>query len=126
MNAIQLTNNLKSYISSQLDTMASNTPIIAFMKPILTRTVDKGFNKVANTLSLLADEDGNIDVEGILSEMADSLVSTKPFIFNTGFIGDIEIGGGLIKLNIPLTNKRLVFNKSDIENIKEVLITNKE
>ena len=28
-----------------------------------------------------------------------------------------------IKLNIPLTDKRLVFNMSDLENFKEMLIT---
>lgn len=33
------------------------------------------------------------------------------------------IGGGQIKFNLPLTNKRLVLNMSDLEAFKETLIT---
>lgn len=41
----------------------------------------------------------------------------------TSFVGDIEIGGGEIKFNLPLTNKRLVLNMTDLETFKEMLIT---
>lgn len=50
-------------------------------------------------------------------------MTTQPFTFKTSFIGDIEVGGGSIKLNIPLTDKRLVFDTTDLENFKEMLIT---
>lgn len=66
---------------------------------------------------------GNVDVEGILTEMMENLMTTNPFSFKTSFIGDIEIGGGQIKFNLPLTNKRLVLNMSDLEAFKETLIT---
>lgn len=75
------------------------------------------------TLELIADKDGNVDVEGILTEMMENLMTTNPFSFKTSFIGDIEIGGGQIKFNLPLTNKRLVLNMSDLEAFKETLIT---
>lgn len=74
-------------------------------------------------LELIADKDGNVDVEGILTEMMENLMTTNPFSFKTSFIGDIEIGGGQIKFNLPLTNKRLVLNMSDLEAFKETLIT---
>lgn len=48
---------------------------------------------------------------------------TNPFTFKTSFVGDIEIGGGEIKFNLPLTNKRLVLNMTDLETFKEMLIT---
>lgn len=64
-----------------------------------------------------------VDVEGILTEMMENLMTTNPFSFKTSFIGDIEIGGGQIKFNLPLTNKRLVLNMSDLEAFKETLIT---
>lgn len=73
-----------------------------------------------NNYSLL---NGNVDVEGILTEMMENLMTTNPFSFKTSFIGDIEIGGGQIKFNLPLTNKRLVLNMSDLEAFKETLIT---
>lgn len=83
----------------------------------------KNFGKITKALDLIADENGNVDIEGILSEMMDNLMTTQPFTIKTSFIGDVEIGGGNIKLNIPLTDKRLVFNMSDLENFKEMLIT---
>lgn len=123
MTVMQLTDKLKSYIIVQLDSMSKTSPIISFMKPIITRVLDKNFNKITKTLDLIADENGNIDVEEILSEMIESLITTQPFTFKTSFIGDIEIGDGSIRLNIPFTNKKLVFDKADLENFKEVLIT---
>lgn len=53
----------------------------------------------------------------------ENLMTTNPFTFKTSFVGDIEIGGGEIKFNLPLTNKRLVLNMTDLETFKEMLIT---
>lgn len=120
---MQLTDNLKSYISLQLESMAKTNPMIGFMKPLITRALDKNFDKVSKALDLIADKDGNIDIENILTEMMENLMTTNPFTFKTSFVGDIEIGGGEIKFNLPLTNKRLVLNMADLETFKEMLIT---
>lgn len=119
----QLTDKLKSYIVTQLDSMSKSSPMMGFIKPFITRALDKNFGKVTKALDLIADEDGNVDIEGILSEMIENLMTTQPFTFKTSFIGDIEVGGGSIKLNIPLTDRRLVFDMTDLENFKEMLIT---
>lgn len=120
---MQLTDNLKSYISLQLESMAKTNPMIGFMKPLITRALDKNFSKVRKALDLIADKDGNIDIENILAEMMENLMTTNPFTFKTSFVGDIEIGGGEIKFNLPLTNKRLILNMTDLETFKEMLIT---
>lgn len=120
---IQLTDNLKSYISLQIDSLSNTNPMICFMKPLITRALDKNFDKVNKVLDLIADKDGNIDIENIITEMIDNLMTTRPFTFNTSFIGDIEIGGGGIKFNLPLTSKRLVLNRTDLETFKEMLTT---
>lgn len=124
MNTLEIISKLKTYILNQIDTMATTNPVIGFIKPFITRALDKNINKISKVLDLITDNNGNIDIEEIISEMADNLVNTNPFILNTSFIGDIEIGGGLIKLNIPFTNKKIVFNKTDIDNLKEILTTN--
>lgn len=119
----QLTDNLKSYVSLQLDSMSKSNPMIGFMKPFITRALDKNFDKVTKTLDLISDKEGNIDIENIITEMMENLMNTNPFTFKTSFIGDIEIGGGEIKFNLPFTSKRLVLNITDIETFKEMLIT---
>lgn len=120
----QLSDNLKSYISLQLDSLAQSNPMISFIKPLVTRAIDKNFNKVEKSLNLISDNDGNIDIENILTEMIQSVMTTNPFTFKTSFIGDVEIGGGLIKLNVPLTNRRLILNTTDLETFKEMLTSN--
>lgn len=118
----QLTNNIKSYILMQINNMSRTNPMISIIKPLVVRAVDKNFNKVSKVLDLIADENGNIDIEAITEEMMDNIVNMQPFIYNTSFIGDIELGGGQVKLNIPLTDKRLVLNREDLQILKEVLI----
>ena len=118
----QLTNNIKSYILMQINNMSRTNPMISIIKPLVVRAVDKNFNKVSKVLDLIADENGNIDIEAITDEMMDNIVNMQPFIYSTSFIGDIELGGGQIKLNIPLTDKRLVLNREDLQILKEVLI----
>ena len=120
---MQLTDNLRAYVATQLDTMSKNTPMIGFMKPLITRALDKNFSKVTKALDLIANDEGKIDIENILTEMMENVINTNPFTFKTSFIGDIEIGGGQIKFNLPLTNKRLVLDMTDLEAFKEMLIT---
>ena len=121
MTAIQLTDKLKSYIVTQLDSISKTTPMVGLMKPVITRAMDKNLSKVTKALDLISDDNGNIDIENILSEMMENLMSTNPFTINTSFIGDIEIGNGSIKFNIPLTSKKLILNMEDLESFKEIL-----
>ena len=123
MTIMQLTDNLRTYITTQLDTMSKNTPMIGFMKPLITKALDKNFSKVTKALDLIANDEGKIDIENILTEMMENVINTNPFTFKTSFIGDVEIGGGQIKFNLPLTNKRLVLDMTDLEAFKEMLIT---
>ena len=123
VTVVQLTDNLKSYVLLQLDSMSKSNPMVVFMKPFITRALDKNFDKVTKTLDLISDKEGNIDIENIITEMMENLMNTNPFTFKTSFIGDIEIGGGEIKFNLPFTSKRLVLNITDLETFKEMLIT---
>lgn len=121
----QLTDNIKSYINLQLEDIAISSPVVGFTKPLIKRALDKNFNKVEKYLDLISDNEGNVDVENILTEMIQSVMNTKPFILNIPVIGNIEIGNGQIILNIPLTNKRLVLGTSDLETFKEMLVIKK-
>ena len=42
-------------------------------------------------------------------------------ILHTEFLGDLEIGGGMIKMNIPFTNNQIVLGKTDLDVLKEIL-----
>lgn len=118
---MQLNENIKKYIVTQIDMLSANNPMIGFMKPLVVRGLDKNITKVTKTLDLISDDEGKVDVDGILSEMIEQVNNSNPFTLNTSFIGDIEIGGGHVKLNIPFINKRLVLDSNDLIVLKEML-----
>jgi hypothetical protein len=122
VNVNTLSARLREYINGQVISLARENPMIGFMKPLITRAIDKNFDKVKKALDLISDKEGNVDIENIIDEMIQSVMNTNPFTFNTSFAGDIEIGGGFIKLNIPLTDKRLILNQEDIQNFRSLLI----
>lgn len=70
---------------------------------------------------MCADKDGMVDVNGILSEMIDNVINTKPFKVNSGFLGELEIGSGKIKMNLPLVNRALVLSHQDLIELKDML-----
>lgn len=117
----RLIENLQRYVDMQVVEMAKTNPMISFMKPVITRAASNAISRADKTLLLLADKEGNIDIESILSEMTESLMTTQPFTIHTSFIGDIVIGNGTIKVGIPFTERNLVFNSSDLQNLREML-----
>ena len=118
----QLIMRLKQYITNQIAQISKDNPIIAFIKPLLDRALDKNFNKINSYLNLISDDYGNIDAENILSEMIENVTHTNTFSINAPVIGNIEIGNSQIKINIPFTDKRLVFNHQDLQILKQSLI----
>lgn len=118
-----LIEKLQKFIELQILDISKANPMIGFMRPLITRAASNAVSKADKALSLLADKDGYIDADSILSEMIEGLISTTPFTVNTSFIGDIVIGNGTIKVGIPYTERNLVFNTSDLQSLKEMLIT---
>jgi hypothetical protein len=117
----KLIENLQRYVDVQIAEIARTNPMMGFIKPLISRAANNAISKADKALLLLADKEGNIDIEAILSEMIDSLMTTQPFIINTSFIGDIVIGNGTIKIGIPYTERNLVFNTSDLQHLREML-----
>ena len=117
----KLIENLQRYVDIQISEISRTNPMMGFMKPLIKRAASNAIGKADKALLLLADKDGNIDINAILSEMTESLMTTQPFTINTSFIGDIVIGNGTIKIGIPYTERNLVFNSTDLQNLKEML-----
>lgn len=123
MDAIQLTDKLKQFILNQIDQAAESSPMIGLIRPLVTRGINKNIGKITSMLELITDENGQIDAYNIMGEMLISLSSSAPFTLNVPLLGDVEFGEGCIKMNIPMTTKRLVVDKKDLEQFKETLNT---
>ena len=112
---------LNNFVDKQLTSLSQSNPMMAFAKPLITRVVDNNAYKVEGMLKQIADKDGMVDVNGILSEMIDNVINTKPFKVNSGFLGELEIGSGKIKMNLPLVNRALVLSHQDLIELKDML-----
>lgn len=125
MNVLETIDKLKIFLNKQINSLALTNPVISFSKPIIIRIVNNNIHKANGFLSMLADENGEIDVQSLIPEMIQSVMTTKPFVYHTEFLGDLEIGGGFIKMNIPLTNNQIVLGKTDLDVLKELFTENR-
>ena len=125
MNVIETIEKLKIFLGKQINSLAVNNPLIAFAQPMISRIVNNKLNNASGFLSMLADDSGEIDTKALIPEMIQSVMNTKPFIYHTEFLGDLEIGGGFIKMNIPMTNNQIVLGKADLDTLRDLFI-NKE
>ena len=121
MTKIQLIEKLQYFVEIQLSNMAKTNPVISFFKPIASRALKKKLSGIASFLDLVADENGNIDAENIISEMTASLINTQPFGIDVPALGRVTIGGGRIEMGIPFTDKSIVLNEEDLVELKEIL-----
>lgn len=117
----KLIEGINIFVDDYLDKISANNPAVCFMKPLATRAVKKKLNGADKFIDMIADDNGNIDVSNILSEMAESLMKVNEFTVNVPMIGDVLIGGGKIELGIPFINKAVVFKDTDINYLKELL-----
>ena len=117
-------NKLAEFISKQLTTISQRNPLIAFTKPLIVRVLNNNLYKVERVLKQISDQNGLVDIEGILGEMINNLVSCKPFKIDTGFLGELEIGNGKIKANVPFVNQDLILTSQDITELKDMLVSN--
>lgn len=122
MNTIETIERLKLFLHKQINSLALTNPLIGFGKPLILRIIDNKIYKMNGLLSMVADENGEIDVQSLVPEMIQSVMNTQPFIFHTEFLGDLEIGGGFIKMNIPMTNNQIVLGKTDLDALKETFL----
>lgn len=107
-------NGIINFINDKLANMANNSPMFdIFVRPYLAKMVNVNINKINKALSLITDESGMVDAEGLINDMVDQLVIAKA---NT--INGISIGEGSIKINIPVINKTLIFNQEDFDELK--------
>lgn len=123
INKNQLFKGINTFVSDYSDSISKDNPLMCFIKPILTRVVNNKLSEYESMISLIADKEGNIDAEGILSEIMTSLTKVNPFNYNIQGL-NISIGGGTIGIDVPIINKHIVFNASDIEYLKELLTSN--
>lgn len=112
---------IRDFLFLELENMSKASPIMAFSKPVLKRIIEANYCKLNSIICLLADQNGNVDFEGLLSDMTTSFLNTDRFTYHTDIIGDIIIGGGEVRLTLPVLNKGIVFNTEDLKTLSQMV-----
>lgn len=114
INKDNLIEEILKFINSKIADISSNNPIFDIVaKPYLSKIVDTNVSKLDKALSLITDEKGMVDGDGLLNDMIDRLIVSKA---NT--INGVTIGEGSIKVTIPFMNKTVIFDKDDFNELK--------
>lgn len=118
MKRTEIIKGMKSFANAKISDMATNNSIILFTQPIINRAVDNMLGKADSFLALIEDKNGCIDIENIVDEMINNLITTKSRSYDD-ILSGLTIGDGHVKMNIPLIDKQIVFDTNDI---KEMLM----
>lgn len=87
------------------------------------RAITNNINSFDKFLKPIADKDGMIDIEGIFDEEMEIINNIDNFNFDIPFIGGGNISKGIISLEVPYVNKIVALNQTDLEVLKESLIS---
>lgn len=117
----QVLKKLGTFMEAKIDEMSINNSIVMVFRPIIQRATKKILCKVDKVLDYIADENGMIDIETILTEMGNNLITAANKSYPDMFDG-MSIGNGKITIDIPFIDKELVFTKDDIEELKTYLM----
>lgn len=114
---------IKDYIIKQLVSMGESSPAIRLLIPLAKRAITNNINSFDKFLKPIADKDGMIDIEGIFDEEMEVINNIDNFNFDIPFIGGGNISKGIISLEVPYVNKIVALNQTDLEVLKESLIS---
>lgn len=84
---------------------------------------EKMTNSIDEQIAFLQSQNGMIDIEGIFDEEMEIINNIDNFNFDIPFIGGGNISKGIISLEVPYVNKIVALNQTDLEVLKESLIS---
>lgn len=110
-----------SFVNAKLSEMSGTNPFVLIVRPFIARAINNNITKFDSLLKIVQDEKGMIDIEGIMNEMVDNLLVAQVKKY-PDVLGGVEIGNGIVKINIPMLNKAVEFDTDDIKAFKETII----
>ena len=114
INKDNLIEEILKFINTKITEISSNNPLFDIVaKPYISKVITNNVSKLDKALSLIVDDKGMVDADGLLTDMIDRLIVSKA---NT--INGVTIGEGSVKITIPFMNKTVVFDKDDFNELK--------
>lgn len=110
------------FANAKLSELSSTNPVVLIARPYIARVINNNIAKFDSLLKLAQDDNGMVDIEGIINETADNLLVAQVKKYPE-VLGGVEIGNGTIRVKIPLIDKVIELDTNDLTAFKETLIS---
>lgn len=108
------------FANSKLSELSSTNPVVLIARPYIARVINNNIAKFDSLLKLAQDDNGMVDIEGIINETADNLLVAQVKKYPE-VLGGVEIGNGTIRVKILLIDKVIELDTNDLTAFKETL-----
>lgn len=108
------------FANAKLSELSSTNPVVLIARPYIARVINNNIAKFDSLLKLAQDDNGMVDIEGIINETADNLLVAQVKKYPEVLDG-VEIGNGTIRVKIPLIDKVIELDTNDLTAFKETL-----
>lgn len=108
------------FANAKLSELSSTNPVVLIARPYIARVINNNIAKFDSLLKLAQDDNGMVDIEGIINETADNLLVAQVKKYPE-VLGGVEIGNGTIRVKIPLIDKIIELDTNDLNAFKETL-----
>ena len=104
---------LMNFANGKLESLGKNNPMFnIFVQPYVERIINTNISKIDKALSFITDENGMVDIDGLIKDITDRLIVSELNKFN-----GVTIGNGEIVIDIPGMNKSIVFTTEDFKEL---------
>lgn len=110
------------FANAKLSELSSTNPVVLIARPYIARVINNNIAKFDSLLKLAQDDNGMVDIEGIINETADNLLVAQVKKYPE-VLGGVEIGNGTIRVKIPLIDKVIELDTNDLNAFRETLIS---
>lgn len=108
------------FANAKLSELSSTNPVVLIARPYIARVINNNIAKFDSLLKLAQDDNGMVDIEGIINETADNLLVAQVKKYPE-VLGGVEISNGTIRVKIPLIDKVIELDTNDLTAFKETL-----
>lgn len=108
------------FANAKLSELSSTNPVVLIARPYIARVINNNIAKFDSLLKLAQNDNGMVDIEGIINETADNLLVAQVKKYPE-VLGGVEIGNGTIRVKIPLIDKVIELDTNDLNAFKETL-----
>lgn len=108
------------FANAKLSELSSTNPVVLIARPYIARVINNNIAKFDSLLKLAQNDNGMVDIEGIINETADNLLVAQVKKYPE-VLGGVEIGNGTIRVKIPLIDKVIELDTNDLTAFRETL-----